>query len=291
MTDRITATSSAEFASAKAKDLSTRYTFALEADASGKESQRPFIASEVNGARTTTNGIVLVRLYASVPAQVYVVGSYAMDGLVSSSGQRVDEIYEVVGFSGSKSVALSKGYGVATDVSVIRSTLFFNKSGSAASVPSHSGRGLFEAGEEVYGALVVRYTAPYSLYRIEYGVPADALDKVFDQGIPFADILLPPITALAFADGGYVATTGVTRRIGSASSGGANKECGQENEIERKTKRIRTYHKDDETGEIDFDQSTDQDVLYEIISRCSTSGETRTKRFNIKLEANQVVLQ
>lgn len=290
MTDKITATASASFASSTATELSKRYSFVLEAGSGSSESSNAYTAVKVDGVTTEYNGKAPVRLYTPVNAQVYVTGSYARDGLLASEGQRSCEIYEAVGFSGSKSVALSKGYGFASDVQVVRSTEFYNKSGRSAATPSQTAAGLFEAQEEVYGSLIVRYDASYWLYLVEFGVPDDALAEVM-EGALWADIALPPITVLAFGSGGYTASLDVARRIGGDSVGGDSQECGQENEIERKTTRIRTYHKDDETGEIDWDVSTDQDVVSEIISQCSTSGEKRTKRFNVKLEDNQVVLQ
>lgn len=278
MTDKkITASASASFASSTAAELSKRYSFVLEAGSGANESSNAYTAE--------SNGKAPVRLYTPVNASVYVTGSYLRDGLLPSEGQRSREIYETVGFSGSKSAALSKGHGVASNVQVVRSTDFYGKTGRSAATPSQTAAGLFEAQEEVYGSLIVRHDASYWLYLVEYGVPDDALAEVM-EGTSWDDITLPPITVLAIGSGGYTASLEVTRRIG-----GDSHECGQENEIERKTTRIRTYHKDDETGEIDQSIYTDQDVLYEIITQCSTSGEKRTKRFNVKLEDNQVVLQ
>ncbi|MBI5058971.1 hypothetical protein HZB60_04195 [candidate division KSB1 bacterium] len=224
----------------------------------------PFIATRSGNEITQTPGVENIRLYSPSSASVLVSGTYLSDGAAEYIGTRTDNLVEVLTFSGSKSAALSKGYGIASNAKVVNSTPFIG-GGS----PSQTERGLWEGSTAVYGALVVEYEVSYKMYRVKYGVPQSAITDMFDNGKAPADLLLPPVLVMAFASGGYGAMLTVDRRVGSNIDTG----CGSMTELSRKTKKVRVSNPDDSA------QWIDQDVVIERTMQCS-NGDVLVFRYN-----------
>lgn len=198
-----------------------RWGFALARDTSGKEDERPVMPQWTYVGWTPTysgasEGYAVVRLYcASYLAPKIKVAGNNSKSPVEFIGQREEKISEAVTFTGSAEAKLSKGHN-ATDVAVIDSTSFFDKDGKAAQAPSGvpGEPGVFRASGEVYGALMVEYTARYKVWRIPYGLPDHIAQALFVQGKPRDELTIPPVHVFAFAAGGYAASLSFERRIG-----------------------------------------------------------------------------
>ncbi|MDH4182643.1 MAG: hypothetical protein OEV92_00340 [Nitrospinota bacterium] len=153
-------------------------------------------------------GCAVVRLWASpdLSPTLHVAGAYANQP-IERLGKRQDTIVETVTFSGSMEAALSKGHS-ASGVKVLASTPFIG------ATPSYHD-GAFRVTEPSWGCLVVEYTAYYTAYRVYYGLPDWAIQKIFREGKNQADFTLPPVLVMAM-DGGKSSTAQIERRIASS---------------------------------------------------------------------------
>lgn len=195
-----------------------------------------------------------MRLYcaAYLAPKIKVAGNASLSP-VEYLGQREEKITEALTFTGSAEAKLSKGHN-ATGINVIDSTSFFDKDGKAAQAPSGvlGEPGVFRASGEVYGALVVEYTARYKVYRIPYGLPDHIAQALFVQGKPKDEITIPPVHVFAFAAGGYAASISFERRIGTITTPDGPEWL----EIDREEKTVRVEQPDNPDNYVDVKRVT-----------------------------------
>lgn len=164
-----------------------------------------------------SQGVQRIRVYCSdsVASTVRVLTD---EGSVKWIGRRVEPITETLTWSGETGKRVRYGYG-QPDCAVRDQTRFRTLSGDIVDPPKfqHHLGGYFYSPVPVFGAMVVRYDAEYSLYEVTYGNGADVLSAERFRELQYAWCLgdvetanVPPVQITAISD--WHAVTGQVKR-------------------------------------------------------------------------------
>ena len=150
------------------------------------------------------------------PYSVYLPGKAAASPpAFESLGAREATEFEVLTFNFQREARLKRPHVASPEL--LYASIFIDRQGKPAAPPRPDPQqpGLFRAGEDVAGSLILRYNSHYRLLRVNYGLPGGALLDTLRHAWLRGDITqveMPPLLAFAMA-GRSAAQLRVERKV------------------------------------------------------------------------------